>query len=96
MNFPIKVSTYLLTDKNKSYKDEEMALNVFFSCVTNQPADFSVFNKYMGKYKSNIPIKNTFGWMVINTYNSNLQEIYEAIIKQIKKRNEIVKKIIKN
>jgi hypothetical protein len=93
MNFPLKVSTYLLTDKNKCYKDEEKALNIFFSCVTNHPNDFSVYNKYMEKYKSNIPVKNVFGWMTINTYNSQLPEIYEAITKQIKKRNEIVKKI---
>ena len=85
MNFPLKVSTYLLTDKNKSYKDEEMALNVFFSCATNQPADFSNYNKYMKKYKSSIPIDNVIGWLTINANNSNLQEMYEVIIKQIKK-----------
>ena len=31
MNFSLKVSTYLLTDKNKFCKDEDAALNVFFS-----------------------------------------------------------------
>ena len=93
MNFSLKVSTYLLTDKNKSYKDEKIALNVLFNSLTNQPIDFSGYNKYMKKYKSSIPSDNVIGWEIINIYNSTLPETYETIIKQIKKRNKIVEKI---
>ena len=93
LGFSFKISTYLLTDKNKSYENEKTALDLFFDGITNQPPDFLAYDEYMKKYKSNIQYNNIVGWAMVNGYNSSLSNVYETIIKQIKKRNIIVEKI---
>ena len=95
LGFSFKISTYLLTDKNKSCKNEKTALDLFFGGITNQPPSFLAYDEYMKKYKSNVQYNNIVGWAMINGYNSSFSNIYETIIKQIKKRNTIVEKINK-
>ena len=93
LGFSFEISTYLLTDKNNSYKNEKTALDLFFGGITNQPPNLLAYDEYMKKYKSNIQFDNIVGWALINRYNSSLSNMYEKIIKQLKKRNIIVEKI---
>ncbi len=91
----LKIGTKFLIDKNRTLKDAKKSTDIYISCLTNKPANFTNYNKYIKSYRSKPQLKNPAGW-ILNGMNSGiLYMINEKLQEKYKKRKALVEKLKK-
>jgi len=86
-----KVGTKFLVNKNRTLRDEKKSMDIFISCLTNQPTNFTAYKKHIKFYKSNPQFRNPIGWL-LNNIGTSWLTIYENSQKIHNRRKELVEK----
>jgi len=82
-----------ITDKNKVLRIQKQCIDVFISCISKNPPDFTPFNERIKLIKAKRKLENPITTILSVSGESILPAMYKMIMKEKGKRKEFVEEL---